>query len=158
MKGQVLDFSVQTNSGVITVPDGTRYMFKGSEWKGDTAPARGMSVDFDVQGGAAVAVYKALGAVGGASGAASDSKSKVAAGLLAIFLGGLGIHKFYLGFTGPGLVYLLTNTIGWVVTVFLLGLPNIALGVIALIEGIIYLTKSDEEFEQTYVIGKKQWF
>jgi hypothetical protein len=44
------------------------------------------------------------------------------------------------------------------VTIFLLGLPNAALEIIALIEGIIYLTKSDEEFEQTYVVGKKPWF
>jgi hypothetical protein len=36
--------------------------------------------------------------------------------------------------------------------------PNIILGVIALVEGIIYLTKTDEEFEQIYVVGKKQWF
>lgn len=92
------------------------------------------------------------------SGATPGSKNKIAAGLLAIFLGGLGIHKFYLGYIGPGLVFLLTNTIGWFVTIFLLGLPNFALGIIALIEGIIYLTKPDEEFEQTYVVGRKPWF
>ena len=33
-----------------------------------------------------------------------------------------------------------------------------AIGVIALIEGIIYLTKSDEEFERIYVAGQKYWF
>ncbi|MDI9480938.1 MAG: TM2 domain-containing protein, partial [Bacillota bacterium] len=88
----------------------------------------------------------------------SGEKSKIAAGLLAIFLGGLGIHKFYLGFTAQGLIFLLTNTIGWVVTIFLLGLPNIILGIIALIEGILYLTKTDQEFEQIYVINKKKWF
>lgn len=82
----------------------------------------------------------------------------MAAGLLAIFLGGLGIHKFYLGFTGPGLVYLLTNTIGWAVTWALMGIPNIILGIMALIEGIIYLTQTDEDFERNYVINKKQWF
>lgn len=154
MKGQVLEFSVQTNSGVISGEDGSRYTFIGSEWKGDNSPTRGMSVDFEVQGTNALAVYKALG--GGS--ASSGSKNKTTAGLLAIFLGGLGIHKFYLGYTGPGLVYLLVNTIGWIVTIFLLGLPNFALAIMALIEGIIYLTKSDEEFEQTYVVGKKQWF
>jgi len=53
---------------------------------------------------------------------------------------------------------LLVNTIGWIITIFLLGIPNIILWIIAMIEGIIYLTKSDEEFERTYVIGKKQWF
>jgi TM2 domain-containing membrane protein YozV len=88
----------------------------------------------------------------------TSSKNKVAAGLLAIFLGSLGIHKFYLGFTGPGLVYLLINTIGFAITWVLLCIPNIILGIIALIEGIIYLTKSDEEFEQLYVVQKKKWF
>lgn len=156
MKGQVLDFTVQTSSGVISGADGVRYSFTGSEWKGDRMPLRGMSVDFDVQGSNAVAVYRALGSSG--SSTATGSKSNVAAGLLALFLGGLGIHKFYLGYVGPGLLFLLVNTIGWIVTIFLLGLPNIALGVIALIEGIIYLTKSPEEFEQTYVVGKKPWF
>jgi TM2 domain-containing membrane protein YozV len=89
---------------------------------------------------------------------ASGSKNKTAAGLLAILLGWWGIHKFYLGFTGPGLVYLLINTIGFAITWLLLFMPNIALWVMALVEGIIYLTKSDEEFEQTYLIQKKQWF
>lgn len=156
MKGQLLEYSIQSNAGVISGADGSRYTFAGAEWRGNVTPSRGMSVDFDVQDGKAVAVYQALGAAG--SGAMAGTKSKVAAGLLAIFLGGLGIHKFYLGYTGPGLVFLLVNTIGWVITIFLLGLPNFALGIIALIEGIIYLTKSDEDFERTYVIGRKEWF
>lgn len=156
MRGQILDYSVQTSSGVISSADGTRYNFVGSEWKGDIPPARGLAVDFDPRDGNAVAVYRALGGSGVA--ATPGRKDKTTAGLLAIFLGGLGIHKFYLGFTGPGLVFLLTNTVGWVITWIMLGLPNIALCVIALIEGIIYLTKTDEEFEQTYVVGKKQWF
>jgi TM2 domain-containing membrane protein YozV len=154
MKGKILDYSYQNNSGVITGADGNRYTFQNHDWKGDKIPARGMSVDFDTDGNIAKDVYQALDSVSGTTG----EKSKIAAGLLAIFLGGLGIHKFYLGFTGPGLVFLLINTIGWAVTIFLLGIPNIILGIIALIEGIIYLTKTDEEFEQMYVIGKKQWF
>ncbi len=156
VKGQVLDFSVQSNSGIISGTDGARYNFSGSEWKEAIAPSRGMHVDFESQGANAVSIYRALG--GGGGGGAAGEKSKVAAGLLAIFLGGLGIHKFYLGYTGPALVYLLTNTIGWVVTIWLLGLPNAALGIIALIEGVIYLTMSDEDFEQTYVVGRKDWF
>ena len=60
-------------------------------------------------------------------------KNRVTAGLLAILLGGLGIHKFYLGKTGTGILYLLF---------FWTGIPAI----IGLIEGIIMLTQSDEEF------------
>lgn len=152
MKGQILDFTVQTNSGLITGSDGNRYEFTGADWKGAAPPHRGMSVDFDPDGKTARAVYMSVGT------ATPGSKSKVAAGLFGILLGGLGIHKFYLGFTGPGLVFLLTNTVGFAVTWLFLFIPNIVLGIIALVEGIIYLTKTDEEFEQIYVVQKKQWF
>jgi TM2 domain-containing membrane protein YozV len=152
MKGQVLDFSVQSNTGTISSSDGSRFHFNGSEWKGTGVPARGMTVDFEPDGNQAKGVYLALGS------ATASSKNKVAAGLLGIFLGGWGVHKFYLGFTGPGLVYLLVNTVGFAITWLFLFIPNIILGVIAFVEGIIYLTKSDEDFEQTYVVQKKQWF
>lgn len=156
MKGQLLDYSVQTNSGVISGQDGSRYTFVGSEWKGEVPPSRGMQVDFDVDGASAMAVYRDASVA--QAGASSGAKNGLAAGLLAIFLGALGIHKFYLGYTGPGLVYLLTNTIGWIVTIFFLGIPNIILGLIALVEGIIYLTKSDEDFERIYVVNRRPWF
>ena len=152
MKGHVLDFSVDSNSGEISAADGGRYAFSGTDWKAAGSPARGMAVDFQVDGNQARAVYLALGS------ATSGSKSKVAAGVLAILLGSLGIHKFYLGFTGPGLVYLLINTVGFAVTWLMLFIPNYVLAVIAIVEGIIYLTKSDEEFEQLYVVGKRKWF
>ncbi|ASK34521.1 hypothetical protein CEK62_09055 [Alcanivorax sp. N3-2A] len=152
MRGQILEFSVQSGAGIISGEDGYRYTFVGAQWKGEAAPVPGMAVDFQLEGTEATAVYRV--AVAGAPGA----KSKVAAGLLALLLGGFGVHKFYLGYIGPGLVFLLVNTVGWVITAFLFGLPNLVLGVIAFVEGIIYLTKSDEEFEQTYVLNKKPWF
>lgn len=152
MKGQILDYSIQSNIGTISGADGKRYQFAGSEWKGTGVPMRGMTVDFEVEGNFAKAVYVAVGST------STSSKNRLTAGLLAIFLGGLGIHKFYLGFTGPGLIYLLINTIGFAITWIFLYIPNIMLGIIALIEGIIYLTKSDEEFEQLYVVQKKKWF
>jgi TM2 domain-containing membrane protein YozV len=61
-------------------------------------------------------------------------KSKIAAGVLAILLGGLGIHKFYLGRTGMGILYLVFC---WT------AIPEI----IGVIEGIIYLTSSDHNFQ-----------
>lgn len=152
MRGQILEFSVRTGSGIIAGDDGYRYTFVGAEWNGEAAPAPGMGVDFQLEGTEATSVYRLAAA--GAPGA----KSKVAAGLFALLLGSFGIHKFYLGYLGPGLVFLLVNTVGWVITAFLFGLPNLVLGVIAFIEGIIYLTKSDEEFEQTYVLNRKPWF
>jgi|CZCB01.1.fsa_nt_gi TM2 domain-containing membrane protein YozV len=152
MRGQILDFSMRDNSGVISGADGQRYYFTRADWHGDRPPVRGMEVDFETDGNKAQNVYIAI------SSTVSGSKNRIAAGLLAIFLGGLGIHKFYLGFTGPGLVYLLINTIGFFITWALLFIPNAILGIFALIEGIIYLTKSDEEFERLYVIERRQWF
>ncbi len=73
-----------------------------------------------------------------------ESKRTVA-GILALLVGGLGVHKFFLGYTGAGIIQIILSCFG-------VG------GIIALVEGIIYLTKSDEEFIQTYQIGEKQWF
>jgi len=72
---------------------------------------------------------------------------KIAAGICGILLGGLGIHKFILGYTKEGIIQI-------VITVVTCGFGSL----IGLIEGIIYLTKSDEEFVATYVTGKKGWF
>lgn len=78
-------------------------------------------------------------------------KSKVAAGLLGIFLGALGIHKFYLGYTKAGVIMLL-------VSLLTLGIGAIVMDIIGIIEGILYLTKNDWEFYNTYVVGEKDWF
>lgn len=82
-------------------------------------------------------------------------KSKLTAGLLAIFLGGLGIHKFYLGYTKEGIIMLCVTLIVGSIT---LGTVSVGMGLVALIEGILYLTKSDDEFQMTYVDGHKGWF
>ncbi len=76
-----------------------------------------------------------------------DNK-KVAAGILAILLGGLGVHKFVLGYTTEGILQI----------VFSIITCGIAGSLIGLIEGIIYLTKTDEEFYQMYQVNKKGWF
>ena len=70
-------------------------------------------------------------------GNAPNGKSRIAAALFAIFLGGIGIHKFYLGKVGQGILYLLFC---WTF------IPAI----ICLIEGIVYLTMSDQSFVQKY--------
>lgn len=82
-------------------------------------------------------------------------KNKVAAGLLGIFLGWLGIHKFYLGYNKEGLIMLLASLIGGILTC---GISIAVISVIGLIEGILYLTKSDDEFAQKYIQGRKGWF
>ena len=78
----------------------------------------------------------------------SNQESKrIVAGILAILLGGLGIHRFILDDAKGGILRILIRfaTCGFG-------------GVIGLIEGILYLTKSDEEFIQTYQVDKKAWF
>jgi TM2 domain-containing membrane protein YozV len=79
------------------------------------------------------------------------SSKKLAAGICAILLGSFGVHKFILGFTTPGIILLL-------ITVLTCGIGAAATSVIGLIEGIVYLTKTDEEFYQTYMVEKRQWF
>lgn len=79
------------------------------------------------------------------------SKNKLVAGLLGILLGGLGIHKFYLEYNKEGIIML-------VITLITCGFGGSIIAIIGLIEGIIYLTKTDEDFEQTYVKNQKPWF
>jgi TM2 domain-containing membrane protein YozV len=76
---------------------------------------------------------------------------KIVAGVCAILLGSLGIHKFILGLTTPGVIMLL-------ITVLTCGAGSIVTGTIGIIEGIVYLTKSDQEFYQRYAVEKKGWF
>lgn len=76
---------------------------------------------------------------------------KIIAGILAILLGPLGIHKFILGYQKEGVIMLL-------VSILTCGIGAAVMGLIGLIEGIIYLTKTDEEFYQMYQINQKTWF
>ncbi|GAA4166377.1 NINE protein [Chryseobacterium ginsenosidimutans] len=75
------------------------------------------------------------------------SEKKLVAGLLGILLGTFAIHKFYLGYTKTGIIQL-------VLSIVTCGI----VGIVGFIEGIIYLTKSDEEFDRTYVQNQKEWF
>jgi TM2 domain-containing membrane protein YozV len=84
-------------------------------------------------------------------GKSEVSSKKLVAGILAIVLGSLGVHKFYLGMTTPGLIMLL-------VSLLTCGIGATVMAVIGIVEGIIYLTKSDADFERTYLIEKKGWF
>lgn len=83
------------------------------------------------------------------------SNKKLAAGLCGIFLGAFGVHKFVLGYTKPGVIMLVVSLAGGVVTC---GAASFVMGVIGLIEGIIYLTKTPDEFETTYLASSHEWF
>lgn len=85
--------------------------------------------------------------------APAGQKNKVVAGVLGILLGSLGIHKFYLGYTKPALIMLLCSLLlSWT------GIVPAAMGIIGLIEGIMYIVKTDEEFYETYEANQKEWF
>lgn len=76
-----------------------------------------------------------------------EESKRVLAGVMGILLGGLGVHRFVIGDTSGGIIRL-------VLSVVTCG----AAGLIGLIEGIIYLTKTDEQFVREYQVGKKGWF
>jgi TM2 domain-containing membrane protein YozV len=72
---------------------------------------------------------------------------RVLAGVMGLLVGGLGIHRFVLGDTQGGLLRILISFITC-------GIGSL----IGFVEGIIYLTKSDEEFVRVYQVEKKGWF
>jgi TM2 domain-containing membrane protein YozV len=80
-----------------------------------------------------------------------SSSTRIAAGVCGIVLGAFGVHKFILGTPLAGVIMLLLTvlTCGWLAVI-----PS----VIGLIEGIIYLTRSDDQFHAEYVLNKKAWF
>lgn len=81
----------------------------------------------------------------------NTAENKVLVGLLGIFLGSLGVHKFILGYKKEAIIMLL-------VTLLTFGIGYTVMAIIGFIEGIIYLTKSDDEYVETYVKNQKTWF
>jgi TM2 domain-containing membrane protein YozV len=145
MRGKVLSYSDLEGTGLISGDDGVRYPFvRGALQGGVRVVAAGAEVDFQVADGKAVSVYVVSGPIG--------EKNRIAAALLAVFVGHWGVHKFYLGKTNAGIIMLLAGTIGWILVI-----PAIVNWVIAICEFIIYLTKSDLEFYQEYVVGDRSW-
>ena len=76
-----------------------------------------------------------------------QESKRVITGIFAILLGYLGVHKFILGYTSEGIIQLILSVVSCGI-----------LGIIPFIEGIIYLTKTDEEFYETYQVNKRGWF
>lgn len=146
MKGKILDFNIQESKGVILSDDGNRYDFFISEWKGIKSPVINQVIDFTINGNSAESIYIIT--------SNNNSKSKIVAGILALFLGGFGIHKFYLGCTTAGIIMLVLFLLGFI----LLGIPSFIIAVISFIESLIYFFKSDDNFEDIYVNNKKCWF
>ncbi|WP_457616776.1 TM2 domain-containing protein [Lutibacter sp.] len=77
----------------------------------------------------------------------NQESKRVIAGILAILFGAFGVHKFILGYTKAGIIQVIISFVSCGI-----------LSIIGFIEGIIYLTKSDEEFINTYQVNQKEWF
>jgi len=151
MKGTVLDYNEAEGTGMISGEDGNRYSFTADDLKGSGKVLRSSKVDFEISDGTAKDIYKTVGAT---ENAFSGDKNKLVAGLLALFLGALGIHKFYLGKMAAGVVMLVVFVFGWI----FLGIPSTIIAIIAFVEAIIYFLKPEDEFQRLYVEGNKAWF
>ncbi len=95
----------------------------------------------------------------GVKGVTETENKKILAGILGIVLGAFGVHKFILGYQKEGFIMLGITIVGLVLSCVGVGVFMVWIsGMIGFIEGIIYLTKSDEDFYNTYQVGKKPWF
>ena len=148
VKGTILDYTIQTNAGIISGDDGQRYSFQGAEWReAGKYPTKGMRVDFSPQAGFASAIYLIQDAQSATSGNAEKRDcNHVMAGLFGILLGAFGIHKFYMGQTQMGCLYIVAGVVtcgfGFAITC-----------VVGIVEGIIYLSMTQAQFEQKYILN-----
>lgn len=149
MRGTVLGYDAKSGQGMISGDDGQRYSAAMADIRGGSHQLLpGAAVDFQPgPNGMAVDIYP-LGAL-----AVPNDKSRVVAALLAFFFGAIGIHKFYLGKNTAGIIMMLCMVPG-----FILIIPALAMSIIAFIEFIIYLVKSDQQFYAEYVAGDRAWF
>lgn len=83
------------------------------------------------------------------------SRDHVAAGFLALLLGVFGVHKFYLGYNAQGFTLLALTVVGGL---FTFGIATGVVWIVSAIEAIAYFSKSQSEFGQIYVYGKREWF
>ncbi|MGD1851841.1 MAG: TM2 domain-containing protein [Cyanophyceae cyanobacterium] len=79
------------------------------------------------------------------------AEKKISAGICGILIGALGIHKFILGYSTEGVIMLLAS-------ILTCGIAAPIMGIIGLVEGILYITKEDQEFIDTYINNKRGWF
>jgi TM2 domain-containing membrane protein YozV len=145
MRGQVLGVDTRTGHGIVTGEDGRRYSFGQDDWAHRGEPAIGMHVDFEAMDNRALSLFPVPGttAVPASRPAApaTTDRNKYVAALIAFLLGPLGIHRFYLGRTGTGIMMLVLSCT--VIGLFL-SVPW------AFIDMIRYLVMSDQDFAERY--------
>lgn len=150
MRGQVLGVDTRTGDGIVSGEDGRRYAFRPADWAARGEPAVGMQVDFEIQENRALTIFPVPGTTPSPLPAGYEpepersDRNKLVAALIAFLVGPLGIHRFYLGRIGSGVVMLVLSctVIGLLLTV-----PW------ALIDMIRYLVMSDRDFAERYSRG-----
>jgi phage shock protein PspC (stress-responsive transcriptional regulator) len=137
MKGTVLDFSIQTNAGLISGEDGKRFSFVGSEWKESAHPAKGMVVDFEPRENLAVGIYFVSGGNVPTVGVGAGQKRPVAYQgfykstddkVFAGVCGGLG-HKWNVSPIGLRIVFVILGLIYFLGVIIYIALWIILKGV-----------------------------
>lgn len=158
MRGLVLHYDFRSAKGTISSELGERFIFDGSSWHGARAPQPGDRVDFTVVGTAAADIFQdpreVIATRQEPQARSVILEKKLIAGVLAFFLGSLGIHKFYLGYTKQGIIMLLCTFPG----VLFFFIPFLIISLIAFIEAVIYLVLSDEEFSRRHENLDHPWF
>lgn len=149
MRGVVLGFDTETGTGIISGDDDHRYSV-GRADLGEGVPSLmpGKKVDFVAQNGRATSVFPIPGSF------SLGVKNKWVAAALAFFAGGLGAHKFYLGKYTAGFIMLALFLAGTLLS----AIPTFIISLVAFIECIIYIAKSEQRFYDDYVVGDRAWF
>lgn len=140
MRGQVLGVDRASGEGQISGEDGLRYTFTPGDWSDTRGPAVGARIDFATEGTRAMRIFRLPDDPAHRQPPAND-RNKYVAAVLAFFFGVLGIHRFYLGRNGTGVLMIAISAtmVGLVVT-----------GIWAFIDMIRYLVMSYAEFAQRY--------
>jgi len=148
MRGQVLGVDPRTGEGIVAGQDGQRYRFAPEDWAHRGEPAIGIEVDFEAANDRALSVFPMPTAPGprravppATVAPPTNDRNKYVAAVMAFVIGTLGIHRFYLGRTGSGIIML-------VLSITVIGVVISAPW--ALIDMIRYLMMSDEEFAARY--------
>lgn len=158
MLGTVVEFVSASGFGAINGDDGKRYEFKTADWRLPSAPTIGIKVEFAANEAIAQHIYRAATPTNGsvvsqiaATGNGVMPRRDLAV-LYAILFGAIGAHKFYLGLKQPGVIMLLVTFFGAILI-----LPPLLMQGLAMVEAFCYALKSDDEFRQVYVYGKRHW-
>ena len=145
MRGQVLGVDKRTGDGIVSGDDGCRYSFRPADWAHRGEPAIGMYVDFEPQESRALSIFPVPGTTPAPAVAApapiQTDRNKYVAAVIAFLLGPLGVHRFYLGRVGTGILMLVLSC---TIIGLILSVPW------AFVDMVRYLVMSDREFAARY--------